>query len=99
MVINIILAAINVSLGLLVAYENARFYLRFRGISPRHWVKLWYAVIGLYWAGIFAYTIIYPRMYNPDFWHSGVIKPAITVTLSALAASAIMRRKTNLEGK
>lgn len=90
----ILLAVANVSIGLVTAWENIRFYWEFgRMNGSRHWVTLLFAFVEFYWAMVFTYVLFSPTIKDPPSWHSGFIWPAITVTLASGAASAIMRRK------
>ncbi len=97
MTVDVVIAIVNIAVALIAAYENGLFYWRFRKRNARHWIKLWYVLISLYWAGIFAYTLFNPHIDNIGIWHSVIVKPAITITLAAIASSAIMRMKVYKE--
>lgn len=95
--IDAITTIVNIILGLIVAYENALFYKRTHLKNSWHWIKLLYAAIGLYWAGLYLYRFLSAEIVNIAVWHYVFVRPAITLTLATIAASAIMRMKLNKE--
>lgn len=97
MIIETVMIVINVILGLIVAYENALFYKRTHMKNSWHWIKILYAAIGLYWAGLYSYRMFFNTPANIAQWHYLYVRPAITITLAAIAASAIMRMKAHKE--
>lgn len=87
----------NVLLGLALFSINLYIYRHMVG-NPMRWIKLAYAIVGLYFAGIYSYLIIHPEhgvgIVGPVF-----TRPAITVTLAVMLAASILRYSTVSRGK
>lgn len=84
------LAAINAILaGFLVGFSLR--YIRAAKTKAR-WLKIIYALIGLYWCVLYTWVAIVPVGIVEPVWFGQVfVRPAFTVTLAVMAGGAIYR--------
>lgn len=66
--------------------------------EPWRWIKLMYAVLGVYWAGIYTLLLIdeiSPTFIGPPLYAFArtFIRPGVLLTISAMLAGAIIRGK------
>lgn len=84
------LAWINVVLGLILAVFTMRYLCKSTPVA--RWVKTLYALIGIYWAGLYFYVAInVPGVVDPVWFGQVFVRPAFTFTLAAMAVGAIYR--------
>jgi hypothetical protein len=88
MVIPSVLIFVNIGMGLLLAILEFRCWRT--SCDPVRWIRLFYAVIGLYWAGL--YSVLVLSSADPGTMQI-FVRPGITVTLAAMASWAIIQAK------
>lgn len=85
------LIATNIGMGLLLAILEISCYRRY--CDPIRWIRLFYALIGLFWAGLYTYILL-----MGGNLHLGtlqiIVRPGITITLAAMASWAIIQAKS-----
>lgn len=86
----------NIVAGLIVAIIDFYYWYKFKHESWR-WIKLLYALVGAYWALLYIYVVLaafdlLPQIDSVTFGRV-FFRPAITVTLGAIAGGAIIRMK------
>lgn len=88
-----LLSGVNIILALIVVFFQIRFTRKNRGVAW-NWLKLLYAIVGTYWAGIYIWVLFAaPGNYDSQWFGQVFIRPAFTFTLSVMVASAIQREK------
>lgn len=92
MILADLVAVLNIVLGLISAYYNVQYYLNYH--DEFRWVKLMYATISLYWAFIYILIVFaLPASEVSTPFGTTFIRPAVTITLTAMASGAIVRIK------
>jgi hypothetical protein len=90
---DLVLIAANISLGIVVTVMNLRFWWMHRS-DYWCWIKLLFAGMGLYWSVIYVAIAILPVETSELAWVGHVlIRPAITISLGLIAAAAIIRAR------
>jgi hypothetical protein len=86
-----LLSAANVVMGLMVCILNLRYWRT--SSAPWRWIKGVYAFVGLTWAIIYIVALVF---YDGNLGLLGpyLVRPFITVTLSVMAAGALIRAKS-----
>ena len=89
------LAVFNVMFALLLVYVHTKGIIRFRGRGINTmWVRVIQVVIGLYWAGVYAFVLVTkPGEIDPILFGQIFVRPAFTFSLGAMVAIAIWRAK------
>ncbi|MFM8320769.1 MAG: hypothetical protein ACKOC5_07615 [Chloroflexota bacterium] len=87
-----ILAAANVLLSGALAALSLMGWLRWRAVAPWAWIKLAYALIGLYWCIVYSFLLLHPESTATTFGQTH-IRPGYTFTLGVILASAIIGAK------
>lgn len=84
------LAWVNAVLALLLVVFAAR-YVRQPNATAR-WIKFVYAMVGIYWFGLYTWVALVPVGIVDPVWFGQVfVRPAFTVTLAVMAGGAIYR--------
>lgn len=88
-----LLSVANVLTGLMLAVASLRNWRKVRGL-PWAWVKLAYAIVGLYWAGLYVVVLLTPIGVFDSIWFGRtLVRPALTITLAIMASGAIVGAK------
>jgi hypothetical protein len=88
-----ILSLINIFMGVTLAVLDWHYYRTVKR-DPARWIKLMHMAIGIYWAGIYTILLLVPNDLVPSTWFGQIwLRPAITITLGILAASAVIRNQ------
>ncbi len=90
MIIGDLLILANIGMGLLLGVLELNCWRT--SCDPIRWMRLFRAVIGFYWAGIYLVVLIKGDALNMDTVQI-LVRPAITVTLAAMASWAIIQAK------
>lgn len=90
------LSIMNIIAGTLVAVIDFYYWIKYR-LETWRWIKLYYAIVGFYWALLYTYVLlaslnVFPQIDSVTFGRV-FFRPAITITLSAIAAGAIIRMR------
>ena len=85
-----VLVIVNIGMGLLLAILEYRCWQV--SCDPVRWIRLFAAVIGLYWAGIYLYILFTGEPVKPAVVQF-LVRPGITITLAAMASWAIIQAK------
>lgn len=88
MLIPNLLIIVNIGMGMLLAYLEINFWRK--SFDPMRWIRLFYALIGLYWAGLYLFMVIFNA--DPETIQI-FVRPGITVTLAAMASGAIIKAR------
>lgn len=93
--VGVLLTVINIALGVLAAGLSLYCYRMMAGVSWR-WVKMLYALVSLYWAGLNLYSLAAFGSFRlvggtPTPFEQVFILPAFTFTMAAMAVGAISR--------
>lgn len=85
-----LLIIVNIGMGLLLAVLEFRCWRS--SCDPVRWIRLFYAIVGIYWAGLYLFMIIKGPALDPAVLQI-FVRPGITVTLAALASWAIIQMR------
>ena len=90
-----VLAWVNAVLAGILAVFSLR-YIR-RKNSTVCWLKMLYALIGIYWCVLYTFVALTPPGLLMDSVTFGqiLVRPAFTVTLAVMAGGAIFRWRSN----
>lgn len=88
MLIPKLLIIANIGMGLLLAYLDINIWRK--SFDATRWIRLFYALIGLYWAGLYLYMLIFNE--DPKIIQI-FVRPGITVTLAGMASGAIIKAR------
>jgi len=85
------LAWLNAVLGAILAVFSLRYVWREKSVAC--WLKILYALIGLYWCALYVFVALTPPGLFMDSVTFGqvFVRPAFTVTLAVMAGGAIYR--------
>lgn len=90
-----LLALVNAGLGFAMCYLDFQYYNYTE--EPWKWIKLAYAIIGLYWGCLYIYVVIVNvlgiAIIDPITFGRIFVRPAFTVTLGVMLAGAIIRHR------
>lgn len=99
-IVGTVLVMLNITLGLILLSTSIYYYLRARLIGLTVWVKLFYAIVGTYWAIIYACILFMPpEMYHTADFAQKFVRPGITFTLIAMASGSILGVKRLWNGR
>ena len=99
-IVGITLVILNIVLGLILLGTSLYYYLQARKVGLTVWVKLFYGIIGVYWAIVYVFILLAPpEMYNTINFAQKFIRPGITFTLIAMASGSILGVKRLWNGE
>jgi len=85
-----LLIIVNVAIGLLLAILEIKCWRT--SCDPVRWTRLFYAVIGLYWAGLYLFMWFSRDRFDPTVFQV-FVRPGITITLAAMASWSIIQAR------
>lgn len=90
-IIGTVLALFNAFIGFAIAVMQIRCFMQLA--QPWRWVKLAYALVGIYWGIIYVYILFAANGPHDEFGQL-YIRPAITLTLAMMMTGAIVRSRS-----
>jgi hypothetical protein len=97
-IVDTLVRILIIASGVTVAILDFVYYFKYHNDGWR-WIKMCYAILGTYWAGLYTYLSILPLVENRLEFAQVFIRLPLLLTLSVMTAGAIIRHRSKSSPK